>query len=294
MRITQLFFDPEGRVRSGWRFVIFVLGFIFATAALLTFTTSISLAIEATGVSRPFLYHLLFNLVVLVSALLVGWLSNRFLDGLPFRSLGASFTAGWLKHLALGLVIGALTICLAVGIAAAFGGLAFAGDEMDFGSISRTLWQSLVIFMLAAAWEEALFRGYPMQTFIRSNLTWFGILFMAVMFATTHVDNPRADTLSWINTFLAGIWFAAAYLKTRSLWFPFGMHLMWNWMQGAFFGIEVSGLTDITSAPLLKEIDRGPAWLTGEAYGIEAGVACTAALIVSTVVIFLLPDRKSS
>jgi hypothetical protein len=139
-----------------------------------------------------------------------------------------------------------------------------------------------------------LFRGYPLQTFFRSGTKWFGVVFMAVLFATIHVGNPRADLLSWVNTFLAGIWFAVGYLKTRQLWLPFGMHLMWNWMQGAFFGIEVSGLTDITSAPLLKEIDRGPAWLTGEAYGIEAGVACTAALVISTLLLVFLPLKNST
>ena len=133
-----------------------------------------------------------------------------------------------------------------------------------------------------------------MQTFVRSDLTAFGVLLTAFLFASFHVGNRGADILSWINTFLAGIWFAVAYLKSRDLWLPVGMHLMWNWMQGAFFGIEVSGLTDITSAPLLKEIDRGPAWLTGENYGIEAGVSCTAALVISTLLIYLLPGKSES
>jgi CAAX amino terminal protease family. len=107
-----------------------------------------------------------------------------------------------------------------------------------------------------------------------------------------HVSNPRADALSWINTFIAGIWFTIGYFKTHDLWFPFGLHLMWNWMQGAFFGIEVSGLSSVTSAPLLIENDRGPAWLTGESYGIEAGIACTAALILSTAAIYFFPTKR--
>ena len=64
---------------------------------------------------------------------------------------------------------------------------------------------------------------------------------------------------------------------------------MWNWMQGSFFGIEVSGLTDITKNPLLREIDTGPTWLTGTTYGIEGGIVCTIALIVSILVIQFLP-----
>jgi hypothetical protein len=68
---------------------------------------------------------------------------------------------------------------------------------------------------------------------------------------------------------------------------------MWNWVQGSIFGVEVSGVTAITSAPLLKEIDSGPAWLTGEAYGIEGGVLCTIALILSTVAIYFMPWLKA-
>jgi hypothetical protein len=67
---------------------------------------------------------------------------------------------------------------------------------------------------------------------------------------------------------------------------------MWNWMQGAFFGIEVSGLTNLVSIPLLKEIDSGPVWLTGETYGVEGGIVTTIAILVSIVVIYFLPWMK--
>ena len=70
------------------------------------------------------------------------------------------------------------------------------------------------------------------------------------------------------------------------------MHLAWNWFQGAIFGIEVSGITSFTTAPLLQEIDAGPIWLTGESYGIEGGIVCTIALIVSILLIQFLPILK--
>ena len=66
-----------------------------------------------------------------------------------------------------------------------------------------------------------------------------------------------------------------------------------NWVQGSVFGIEVSGLKDIISAPLMREIDKGPAWLTGGEYGIEGGLACTAGLVVSTIAIYFLPTIAS-
>jgi hypothetical protein len=131
-----------------------------------------------------------------------------------------------------------------------------------------------------------------MQTFFHSDLRMFGIFFTAALFASGHFQNENFNLFAWFNTFLAGVWFGVAYWRTGDLWFPFGMHLAWNWMLGAFFGIEVSGLTHITSAPLLKEIDRGPAWLTGQKYGIEAGIAATIAIIISTVAIYLWPKSQ--
>jgi hypothetical protein len=64
---------------------------------------------------------------------------------------------------------------------------------------------------------------------------------------------------------------------------------MWNWTLGAVYGIEVSGLTELVKAPLLREIDMGPAWLTGGAYGLEGGIVATIALLISTIGIWYLP-----
>jgi len=148
------------------------------------------------------------------------------------------------------------------------------------------------VFSVAAAFEEVLFRGYLLQTFARSGLAWFAIAATAVIFGAVHSGNPNADLISTANTVLAGFWFGYAYLKTRDLWFVWGVHLMWNWMQGSIFGIEVSGLTAVTEHPILREIDHGPNWLTGGEYGVEAGVACTAAIIMSIILIRFIPWLK--
>ncbi len=78
----------------------------------------------------------------------------------------------------------------------------------------------------------------------------------------------------------------AAYLRTRSRWFPVGGHFGWNWTMGALLGVPVSGITRLAPAPLLRAVDAGPTWLTGGHYGVEGGVACTLALIASTLFIW--------
>ncbi len=290
MKTRDIFFGANAKLRSGWRFAVFVSAYIVAAIILSPLVIGLVQALQLQGAR----VYLLSSFISLIPALVIGWLCGKYLEGLPFRALGASFTRGWLTHLLLGFLIGAATLGFAIGIAALFGELRFTFNEAGTIPIVRTLVVSFVVFALAAAFEEVLFRGYILQTFARSGLGWFAIALTSVFFGIVHLNNPNANYVSAINTALAGVWFGLGYLKTGDLWFVWGMHLFWNWMQGAIFGIEVSGLTAIVHSPLLKESDHGPAWLTGENYGIEASIACTIALILSTVAIHFLPVAKAS
>lgn len=295
MEFKSIFLDKWNILRSGWRFSVFFAAFFFLAIAFGGAARLLLAAANIPAGQSSTMFLIVNAIFTLIPALLVGWLCGTLLEALPFRSLGAWFTQFWAKHFILGLLMGTSTIGLAVLIAAAFGGLRFTFNP-DHGNtaIWLTLAVSFAVFAAAAAFEEALFRGYILQTFNRSGLGWPAIILTSVFFGIVHISNPSAGTISTLNTMLAGIWFGVAYLKTRDLWFVWGMHLMWNWVQGSVFGIEVSGLTDITTAPLLKEIDKGPTWLTGENYGIEGGIACTIAIMASIAFIYLLPILKPS
>jgi len=295
MDLKSVFINEFGRLRSGWRFAIFLLLFIFASLVVGTLAATILFLLHVDINDHRALFLSVNGAVSLVPTLGLGWLCGWFLEGLPFRALGFWFTNSWLKHFGLGCVIGAVTIGFAVLIASAPGGLSFTLDiAKGQEAILKTLGTSLAVFAVAAAFEESLFRGYMLQTLNRAGLGWLAIAMTAIFFGLVHLGNPGANAISTANTMLAGVWFGVAYLKTRDLWFPFGIHLVWNWMQGSFFGIEVSGLNDISPAPILTEIDRGPAWLTGESYGIEASIACTIAILVSILLIYYLPGIRPS
>ncbi len=289
MKSRDIVFGSDEKLRSGWRFAIFAFAYIITGAVLSVLLSPVFFSLEQNALS----VFVIGSLVGLIPALVIGWLCGKYLEGLPYRALGAWFTGGWFVHLIAGIVIGAATLCIAIAIGSIFGDLDFSLNTADTSSIMQTLLSSLIVFGTAAAFEEALFRGYILQTFARSGLAWLAILMTSVFFGAVHLGNPNAGYLSSLNTALAGVWFGVAYLKTRDLWFVWGMHWMWNWMQGAVFGVEVSGLTEIVHSPLLKETDGGPAWLTGGDYGIEASIACTIALIVSTVGIHFLPLKAN-
>lgn len=287
---SAILFDGDGRLRSGWRAAFFLIAFIVVSAVAGVAAGGALITLGLSPDSAYGTYLLVNGIISLVPAILLGWLCGRVFEGLPFRALGAAFSKGWIRHFLIGCIAGAATLSFGVAIAVVFGGLGFNFDTAAGADrTARSLAISFAIFAAASAFEEALFRGYILQTFSRSGMAWLAILLTSLFFGLVHMGNPNVTALSTINTVLAGLWFSVAYLKTRDLWFVWGMHLMWNWMQGSFFGIEVSGMTSISTSPLFKEIDSGPAWLTGTTYGIEGGIVCTAALVASTAAIYLLP-----
>jgi hypothetical protein len=151
---------------------------------------------------------------------------------------------------------------------------------------ARSLLTTGLLFFVAALAEEAAFRGYPLQTMTRAGLMWFGVVVTSALFSSVHLWNPNVvPGVTFANTVIAGIWLAVAYLKTRSLWFPLGVHWGWNWALGSVFGLPISGVRFFSNS-ILRGDDVGPAWLTGGNYGIEGGVACTIALVVFTLLVW--------
>jgi membrane protease YdiL (CAAX protease family) len=293
MDLRSVFINQHGRLRSGWRLLTFVAA---AFACYVLFGVGVWIVwaiIHATGLRIPFenqIAELVLRFLILATALIAGYGCARFLEDLPWRSLGLTLHRHWFKDLLVGSVIGILSLSIAVLIAKLGGGFHFSlSSRAVLGGVVKSLAGSCVLFIIAALAEEAMFRGYPLQTLARAKLAWFGVLLTSVPFAAAHLLNPHTvPGFTFANTALAGVWLALAYLRTRSLWFPLGVHWSWNWALGSLYGLPVSGLT-LVSHPLLRATDLGPDWLTGGAYGIEGGAACTVALIISSIVVWKAP-----
>jgi len=284
--MRKIFLNDVGRLRSGWRVLIFLVTLVaisYLIATVLRVAYAVMAAFAPAIPQSGFIPDVIFRVSLLAAALGAGYLCTRYLEGLPWRSLGLTFHAGWFRDLVIGFVVGFASLAIAVAIA--FKGLHFSFTTALMPTV-RSLIGSLVLLFAAALAEEAMFRGYGLQTLSRAKLAWLGVLLTSVPFAAGHLSNPNVvPFVTFANTALAGIWFAVAYLRTRSLWLPLGLHWAWNWALGWFFGLPVSGM-NIVSHPLLRGEDLGPKWLTGGTYGIEGGVACTIAMIIVTVFVW--------
>jgi membrane protease YdiL (CAAX protease family) len=308
MESPNILFNDAGRVRSGWRLLIFT-GVYLVVLALIGVLFRLAIQLVPAHAAERVLdgaWGWVFQaLILLIPATLVGWGCGALLEGLPGQALGWARHQGWLRDLLLGSLVGAASLVLATVLAATPGGFHFSFTGAALLPVAaKTLLFSGLIFILAAAAEEALFRGYPLQTMARAHLAWVGILLTGIFFGWVHLNNPNIPegfplfsspylrslnkliNMAFLNTALAGVWLAVAYLRTRSLWFPLGVHWSWNWMMGAVLGLPVSGIKELAPQPLMRAADQGPAWLTGGAYGIEGGAACTIVLIISTIFIW--------
>lgn len=179
------------------------------------------------------------------------------------------------KDLGLGLLAGLLLFSIVVGAAAALG---------DYAITACCSTKQLPIILLdsgitAAVMEEFFFRGVLFRWIEEFAGSWAALLVTALLFGLAHGANPNA---TWFSSFAiaieAGVLLGGAYMMTRSLWLPIGLHAAWNFTQGYLFGVPVSGIPErgLVTAKL-----SGPALLSGGPFGLEASIiavfVCTAA-----------------
>lgn len=118
--------------------------------------------------------------------------------------------------------------------------------------------------------EEIISRGILFRLTEEGLGTWIALLVSALFFGFAHISNPGATAWSSLAISIeAGLLFGLLFHVTRSLWWCIGLHAGWNFIQGAVFGIPVSG---IQVDGLLESRLQGPDWLDGGTFGAEASV----------------------
>ncbi|WP_316413606.1 CPBP family intramembrane glutamic endopeptidase [Mesoterricola silvestris] len=194
------------------------------------------------------------------------------LEDRSLPSLGLRPGAAWARDFALGAAGGCGIILLSALLAYAAGGF-----HLVRGAGAGALAPGAAFYFLPAFSEELAFRGYLFQRVEWGLGTLGALLLLSVLFSIAHFSNPGmagpTAVFAAVNIFLAGVVLGLAYLGTRSLALPFGLHLGWNWCQGSLLGFGVSGTEAVGCfAPVPH---ARAAWLTGGAFGLEGGLACT-------------------
>jgi uncharacterized protein len=265
-----------GRIRLALRVGVFAVafyGFAYVSTPLL-----IWLAGYLAGVTFGTLFGAVF----------ATWLCLRIYEDAPITAVGLWWNGSARNNLLFGLAGGIGAACLAVGPLFLTGGAKIVRYEPTSGG---GIVVGLFCLSAGAIGEEMAFRGYGFQLLLSKLGAWAAIIPVGIAFGLMHAANPDSSRFGIVNTAGFGIAFGYAYLRSRDLWLPIGLHLGWNCALPAF-GANLSGLKIFREILGYEAVWKTDSIWSGGAYGPEASVLTSASLVILGVYLWKAPIRR--
>lgn len=250
---------PDTRLGTVLR-VAFFVATVFVGLRLLVFLLFTVFGLVVAGTIGLFAAGLAANLLTL-----------RIFDRRPLTDIGLKGGRISVLNFALGLLVGVGAAALMM-LAPILAGSGHLVEQRNPVFSWPNLLFYLVTLAIAAAGEEMIFRGYAFQLLIDKIGPFATVLPVAVIFGLTHASNPRSTQIGVLNTVLWGIVLGFAFLRSRDLWLPIGLHFGWNAVL-PLFGVNLSGL-NIEVTRFQYRWDLLPLWSGGD-YGPEGGLLAT-------------------
>lgn len=223
-------------------------------------------------------FMLVFQGIGVVLGLLA---AGRLADRRKFSDYGFHLNRQWWADLGFGLGLGAVCMVFIFLVELAFGwikvtDLTRTGNTLPF---ALGIGLAVINFILVGVQEELFSRGFLMRN-LAEGFNWRGLgpraallvgyFLSSSVFGLLHLGNPNASVISTLNLAVAGLFLGLGYLLTGELAIPIGLHITWNFFQGNVFGFPVSG--GKAGATFIAIEQGGADWMTGGAFGPEAGV----------------------
>jgi len=260
--------------RPLWRRIVdFPLVAMLIAGGLFMLAAGIGEAVGSAVPVRSALLHLLArNAIILTVVLLTYKLAITRLGEHPRDDLSGRRA---LPDLAIGLVMGFLIMALSVGAAA----IADVYSIIGQGDSRQLVHELVTSAIMPAFMEELLFRGILFRWLEEFAGSWLALIITSALFGAAHLMNPNATPVAAFGIAIeAGVLLGGAYMLTRSLWMPMGLHAAWNFTQGEIFDVPVSGIDE---HGLVQAKLSGPALLSGGGFGLEASLF---AMVIATAV----------
>lgn len=296
--ILRRVFVKDSRLHPAWRVALYLpthplVTVIFSIIAMIPYTAVVYL-LGHTELINAWMRNETTSDLVLISALTslvatlpLTWIFRRFLDGRSFASLGFRLRGPWPVDVGLGLVLGFVLMALIFAVQVGAGWLRVDGlawVSQGLAAVITTVLIYLVVYVIVGLTEELAFRGYVFVNLREINMI-VAVLVSSAFFGLGHALNPHVGPVALLNIALVGVFFCYAYLVTDNLWLPIAYHFSWNFCQGTVFSFPVSGTGG--EGLFLTTPVGGPEWITGGAFGPEAGLLGTAAILASFLVVWL-------
>jgi membrane protease YdiL (CAAX protease family) len=228
----------------------------------------------------------------LVATLIVAVLANvmvvRMFTGYRLVDLGLWWTRASGDNLAWGLLGGAGAACLVLAPPLLFRVARITSSVGEHPSLAAFAFVA-VLLALAAMGEELMMRGYGFQILVANAGAWATVIPVGLVFAWLHTGNPNASWLGIANTAGFGILFGYAFLRSRDLWLPAGLHFGWN-VTLPLFGVNVSGLRmNMTGHEMVWS--TATVWSGGD-YGPEGSILTSVVMIGLAAYLWKVPVHR--
>ncbi|MBV6396910.1 MAG: hypothetical protein HFACDABA_02514 [Anaerolineales bacterium] len=220
------------------------------------------------------------------------WLWLYLFEKRPFWTMGYEIKNAATQY-ARGFIFGAILFAGAVGLLALLRSLTIEHGDPSLQGFPALGGVTLVLFgwIVQGGAEELLMRGWVLPIIGARTRPWIGLLVSSTLFSLLHLLNPNLSGIAMLNLILFGVFAGLYALREGSLWGISALHSVWNWVQGNFFGLEVSG-TNASGGTVFNLMENGADWLTGGAFGPEGGLAVTAVLAIGTAFILFWPVKN--
>jgi membrane protease YdiL (CAAX protease family) len=228
----------------------------------------------------------------LIATLLVAILANamvvRMFTSLRLVDLGLWWNRASGDNLAWGLLGGAGAACLVLTPPLLVGVARISNSPQEHPSLAAFALVG-VLLALAAMGEELMMRGYGFQILVANAGDWATVVPVGLVFAWLHTGNPNATWLGIANTAGFGVLFGYAFLRSRDLWLPAGLHFGWN-LTLPLFGVNVSGLRmNMTGHEMVW--NTATVWSGGD-YGPEGSVLTSLVMVGLAAYLWKVPVHR--
>jgi membrane protease YdiL (CAAX protease family) len=245
-----------------WQFplVAMLTAIAVSTAAMIVATIAVKEMDTNLPDNTARAVQVLLTIALLIAAhkLVLRRLGERPHDDLPFAAAP--------RDLGIGTVTAFVLFTAIVGIAALLGAYRIDG----WGGLSNWVFVLFGAGISAGFVEEFIFRGVLFRWIEEFAGSWAALFVTSALFGLAHISNDNASLFSSFTIAVeAGLMLGGAYMLTRALWLPIGIHFGWNMTQGLIWDVPVSG-NDVDG--LVKARLVGNELISGGAFGLEASV----------------------
>ncbi len=200
-----------------------------------------------------------YVLCIVITTLLV-YLFYKYIikkEKISWEDLGFSKKHSFLQ-LINGFLLGIVFVAIYMFILIIMKQVAFEFHRLNT-NILYSLFMGLIIFCGVAFAEEITFRGY-IQSLLSKKNKYIGLVITAVIFALSHLLNSSYSLLSLIYLTIGGILLGLMRMESKSIWFPLGFHIAWNWTEFRVFGLG----NDTNNHWFFTNIVKNTIWNGGE------------------------------